>query len=411
MKLTKEQYIRYSRQMILPELQGEGQEKIFQAKVLLVGLGGLGSPQALYLAAAGVGTLGLLDGDRVDLTNLQRQVVHSTDDLGSPKVISAQRRIHSINPEVEVRTHDERLTSENAIGILSEYDIIVDCTDNFPARYLMNDACVLLGKPLVHGAIYRFEGQATVFHPAREGPCYRCLFPVPPSPGMVPSCAESGVLGVLPGVVGSIQATEVTKLILGAGRPLIGRLLFCDLLSTQFQELTIRRDPNCPVCGEDPSIRGLIDYEEFCGLRAQEGYGFQGVRVDREARPALRASGHGVGPEDAGGGTGPLPRCPGGMGAVDLSLHGRHPHTLQQASSGMERPHALQGPGDRCLLPVRVEKSRGGPTPHRQGVQECLEPGRWPGGVDPVPGGIDSKKVDMNHANVALNADGRGPAR
>jgi molybdopterin/thiamine biosynthesis adenylyltransferase len=280
MKLTKEQYIRYSRQMILPELQGEGQEKIFQAKVLLVGLGGLGSPQALYLAAAGVGTLGLLDGDRVDLTNLQRQVVHSTDDLGSPKVISAQRRIHAINPEVEVRTHDERLTSQNAIGILSEYDIIVDCTDNFPARYLMNDACVLLGKPLVHGAIYRFEGQATVFYPAREGPCYRCLFPVPPSPGMVPSCAESGVLGVLPGVVGSIQATEVTKLILGAGRPLIGRLLFCDLLSTQFQELTIRRDPNCPVCGEEPSIRELIDYEEFCGLRAhegegQEGYGFQ----------------------------------------------------------------------------------------------------------------------------------------
>ena len=276
MKLTKEQYIRYSRQMILPELQGEGQEKIFQAKVLLVGLGGLGSPQALYLAAAGVGTLGLLDGDRVDLTNLQRQVVHSTDDLGSPKVISAQRRIHAINPEVEVRTHDERLTSQNAIGILSEYDIIVDCTDNFPARYLMNDACVLLGKPLVHGAIYRFEGQATVFYPAREGPCYRCLFPVPPSPGMVPSCAESGVLGVLPGVVGSIQATEVTKLILGAGRPLIGRLLFCDLLSTQFQELTIRRDPNCPVCGEEPSIRELIDYEEFCGLRAHEGEGLEG---------------------------------------------------------------------------------------------------------------------------------------
>jgi len=236
-----------------------------------VGLGGLGSPQALYLAAAGVATLGLLDGDRGDLTNLQRQVVHSTDDLGSPKVISARRRIHAINPEVEVRTHDERLTSENAIAILSDYDIIVDCTDNFPARYLMSDACVLLEKPLVHGAIYRFEGQATVFHPAREGPCYRCLFPVPPAPGMVPSCAESGVLGVLPGVVGSIQATEVTKLILGAGRPLIGRLLFCDLLSTQFQELTIRRDPNCPVCGEEPSIRGLIDYEEFCGLRGHEG--------------------------------------------------------------------------------------------------------------------------------------------
>jgi adenylyltransferase/sulfurtransferase len=209
----------------------------------------------------------------VDLTNLQRQVIHSTEDLGSPKVLSAQKRIQAINPDVEVRTHQERLTSENAISILSDYDIIVDCTDNFPARYLMNDACVFLGKPLVHGAIYRFEGQATVFHPTREGPCYRCLFPVPPAPGMVPSCAESGVLGVLPGVMGTIQATEVTKLILGKGRSLIGRLLFCDLLSTQFQELVIRKDPRCPVCGEEPSIRELIDYEEFCGLQAQEGQG------------------------------------------------------------------------------------------------------------------------------------------
>lgn len=267
--------------MILPELQGEGQEKIFRAKVLLVGLGGLGSPQALYLAAAGVGTLGLLDGDRVDLTNLQRQVVHSTDDLGAPKVLSAEARIRAINPDVEVRTYQERLTSENAIRIISEYDIIVDCTDNFPARYLMNDACVFLEKPLVHGAIYRFEGQATVFYPAREGPCYRCLFPVPPAPGMVPSCAESGVLGVLPGVMGTIQATEVTKLILGEGKPLIGRLLFCDLLSTHFQELVIRKDPKCPVCGEEPSIRELIDYEEFCGLRAQERQG----AVDRPDLP------------------------------------------------------------------------------------------------------------------------------
>lgn len=270
MKLTREQYIRYSRQMILPELKGEGQQKIFEAKVLLVGLGGLGSPQALYLAAAGVGTLGLLDGDRVDLTNLQRQVIHSTDDLGVPKVLSAEARMRAINPDVEVRTYQERLTSENAIRILSEYDIVVDCTDNFPARYLMNDACVFLEKPLVHGAIYRFEGQATVFYPAREGPCYRCLFPVPPAPGMVPSCAESGVLGVLPGVMGTIQATEVMKLILGEGKPLIGRLLFSDLLSTHFQELVIRKDPKCPVCGEEPSIRELIDYEEFCGLRAQE---------------------------------------------------------------------------------------------------------------------------------------------
>ena len=294
MKLTQEQYIRYSRQLILPELQGKGQEKIMQAKVLLVGVGGLGSPQALYLAAAGVGTLGLLDGDRVDLTNLQRQVIHSTDDLGSPKVISARETIEALNADVETRTHGVRLTSQNAIDILSGYDIIVDCTDNFPARYLLNDACVILGKPLVHGAIYRFEGQTTVFHPEREGPCYRCLFPVPPAPGMVPSCAESGVLGVLPGVVGCIQATEVTKLILGKGKPLIGRLLFCELLATQFQELIIRQDPNCPVCGEDRSIKELIDYEEFCGVRGRERegelerpdlpYGLRVVDLDRKMR-------------------------------------------------------------------------------------------------------------------------------
>lgn len=294
MELTKEQYIRYSRQIILPEVQGEGQEKLFRSKVLLVGLGGLGSPQALYLAASGVGTLGLLDADRVDLTNLQRQVIHSTNDLGALKVVSAQKRVEALNPDVKVRTHPERLTSRNAMEILSQYDVIVDCTDNFPARYLMNDACVLLGKPLVHGAIYRFEGQATVFHPAREGPCYRCLFPVPPDPGLVPSCAESGVMGVLPGLVGSIQATEVTKLILGVGRPLTGRLLFCDLLSTQFQELVIRKDPDCPVCGTNPTLRELVDYEVFCGLRGQAGepavsrpdlpFGFRVVDLETKIR-------------------------------------------------------------------------------------------------------------------------------
>ena len=271
--------------MILPEVKGEGQERILEAKVLLVGLGGLGSPQALYLAAAGVGTLGLLDGDRVDLTNLQRQVIHSTPDLASPKVVSARKRIEAINPDVRVRAHEERLDSKNALELLAGYDIIVDCTDNFPARYLLNDACVILRKPLVHGAIYRFEGQSTVFYPAREGPCYRCLFPVPPSPGMVPTCAESGVLGVLPGVVGLIQATEVIKLILGKGRPLIGRLLFCDLLSTQFQELVIRKDPNCPACGANPSIRELIDYEAFCGLPAHAGEGaIAGEERARELR-------------------------------------------------------------------------------------------------------------------------------
>lgn len=294
MKFTQEQYIRYSRQLILPELQGEGQEKILQAKVLLVGLGGLGSPQGLYLAAAGVGTLGLLDGDRVDLTNLQRQVIHSTDDLGSPKVLSARKTIEALNPDVATQTHYERLNSENALEILSGYDIIVDCTDNFPARYLLNDACTILEKPLVHGAIYRFEGQTTVFYPARGGPCYRCLFPVPPAPATVPSCAESGVLGILPGVVGLIQAGEVIKLILGKGKPLIGRLLFCDLLATQFHELVIRKDPNCPVCGADRRIKELIDYDAFCGLRGVEGepgierpdlpYGLRVVDLDRKIR-------------------------------------------------------------------------------------------------------------------------------
>ena len=284
MKFTQEQYIRYSRQLILPEVQGEGQKKILSAKVLLVGLGGLGSPQALYLAAAGVGTLGVADGDRVDLTNLQRQVAHSTDDLGSPKVISAEKRIQALNPEVQVQAHDQRLDARNAMDLLAGYDIVVDCTDNFPARYLLSDACVFLKKPLVHGAVYRFEGQITVFHPDQGGPCYRCLFPVPPAPATVPSCAESGVLGILPGVVGLLQANEVMKLILGKGRPLTGRLLFLNLLATQFQELEIRKDPTCPACGENPSITELMDYEAFCGLREQqtggvERGGSRGLRV------------------------------------------------------------------------------------------------------------------------------------
>lgn len=292
MKFTQEQYIRYSRQLILPEVQGEGQQKILEAKVLLVGLGGLGSPQVLYLAAAGVGTLGVVDGDRVDLTNLQRQVAHSSDDLGSPKVVSAERRIRALNPDVCVHTHDQRLDARNAMDLLSGYDIIVDCTDNFPARYLLSDACVFLKKPLVHGAIYRFEGQTTVFHPDQGGPCYRCLFPVPPAPGTVPSCAESGVLGILPGVVGLFQANEVMKLVLGKGRSLIGRLLFCNLLATQFQELEIRKDPKCPACGEDPSITELMDYEVFCGLRETEredagrdrSRGLRVVDLDRRIR-------------------------------------------------------------------------------------------------------------------------------
>ncbi|MEW6439527.1 MAG: molybdopterin-synthase adenylyltransferase MoeB [bacterium] len=271
MQPTRDQFIRYSRQLILPEVQWQGQQRILEASVLLVGLGGLGSPQALYLAAAGVGTLGLLDGDLVDLTNLHRQIIHATTEVGNPKVDSAERRILAINPEVKVRKHRLRIGSENALEILAGYDVIVDCTDNFPARYLLNDACVMLGKPLVHGAIYRFEGQATVFHPARGGPCYRCLFPAPPPPDAVPTCAEAGVMGVLPGLIGMIQASEVMKLILGKGKLLIGRLLFCDALAMSFQEIGIRRDPKCPACGERPAIRELIDYELFCGLRPPAG--------------------------------------------------------------------------------------------------------------------------------------------
>jgi adenylyltransferase/sulfurtransferase len=266
-KLTQEKYVKYSRQLVLPEIQWEGQQKIFDAKVLLVGLGGLGSPQALYLAAAGVGTLGLVDGDRVDLTNLQRQVIHSTKDLGTLKVDSAEKKIKDLNPDVAVRKHPFRLNSQNALDIISGYDIIVDCTDNFPARYLLSDACVMLKKPLVHGAIYRFGGQTTVLYPAQDGPCYRCLFPVPPPPGAVPTCAEAGVLGVVPGVVGLIQASEVMKLILGKGELLIGRLLICDLMGMNFQEVNLRRDQACPACGEHPSILELVDYEVFCGLQ------------------------------------------------------------------------------------------------------------------------------------------------
>jgi len=268
-KLTQDQHSRYSRQLVLPEVQPEGQQKILEAKVLLVGLGGLGSPQALYLAAAGVGTLGLLDGDRVDLTNLQRQVVHSTPEVGSLKVDSAERRVKGINPEVGVLKHPVRIDPQNAMDILSGYDIIVDCTDNFPARYLLSDACALLKKPMVHGAIYRFQGQATVFYPSQGGPCYRCLFPVPPPPGTVPPAAESGVMGVLPGLVGMIQANEVVKLILEKGQPLIGRLLLCDVMAMTFQEVSLKKDPACPMCGENPSIHTLLDYEAFCRVRGE----------------------------------------------------------------------------------------------------------------------------------------------
>ena len=268
-QLSKEEILRYSRHLIMPEVGMEGQSKLKQAKVLTIGAGGLGSPLALYLGAVGVGRLGMVDFDVVDFTNLQRQIIHYTKDVGKPKLDSAKDTIHDINPNVEVVGYEERLTSANALRIFKEYDVIADGTDNFPTRYLVNDACVLLGKPNAYGSIFRFEGQVSVFD-ARKGPCYRCLYPEPPPPGLVPSCAEGGVLGVLPGIVGCLQALETIKLILGNGSPLIGRLLLFDALQLKFRELKLRKDPECPICGINPTIKELIDYEEFCGIRGEE---------------------------------------------------------------------------------------------------------------------------------------------
>ncbi len=266
--LSNDEIRRYSRHLILPEVGMEGQLKLKQARVLCVGAGGLGSPLAMYLAAAGVGTLGIVDFDVVDVSNLQRQILHSTADVGRKKLDSAAERIAAINPNINVRKFETRLTSDNALEIVREFDIVVDGTDNFATRYLVNDACVLTGKPNVYGSIFRFEGQASVFA-AKDGPCYRCLYPEPPPPGMVPSCAEGGVLGILPGLVGIIQATEAIKLILGTGDSLIGRLLLVDALAMRFRELKLRKNPDCPMCGEHRTITQLIDYEQFCGVRGE----------------------------------------------------------------------------------------------------------------------------------------------
>jgi sulfur-carrier protein adenylyltransferase/sulfurtransferase len=268
-RLSKEEILRYSRHLIMPEVGMDGQLKLKQAKVLTIGAGGLGAPLALYLAAAGVGKLGMVDFDVVDFTNLQRQVIHGTSDVGKPKLQSARESIAEINPNVEVVPYETRLTSENALDIFKDYDIVADGTDNFPTRYLVNDACVLLGKPNVYGSIFRFEGQASVFY-AKEGPCYRCLYPEPPPPGLVPSCAEGGVLGVLPGIIGSIQALETIKLIIRQGQPLIGRLLLFDALHLKFRELKLRKNPECPVCGAHPTVTKLIDYDQFCGVRGED---------------------------------------------------------------------------------------------------------------------------------------------
>ena len=266
MELTNDEIRRYSRHLILPEVGVEGQKKICSTSVLCIGAGGLGSPIAMYLAAAGIGKLGLVDFDVVDYSNLQRQILHGTEDVGKPKSESAKETLNRINPGVEIERHNVALTSENAMEIVAKYDIVVDGTDNFPTRYLTNDACVLLKKPNVYGSIFRFEGQASVFAPEMGGPCYRCLYPEPPPPGMVPSCAEGGVLGILPGIIGCIQATEIIKLALGQGTPLVGRLMLYNALDMKFRELKLRRDPKCPVCGDNPTVTELIDYQQFCGV-------------------------------------------------------------------------------------------------------------------------------------------------
>lgn len=266
-ELSAEEIRRYGRHLIMPEVGMEGQKKLKAASVLLIGAGGLGSPVGLYLAAAGIGRIGIVDFDVVDYSNLQRQIMHSTKDVGRPKLDSAKERLEGINPFVKIETHELRLSSDNALALFAQYDIVVDGTDNFPTRYLVNDACVLTGKPNVYGSIFRFEGQASIFATS-DGPCYRCLYPEPPPPGLVPSCAEGGVLGILPGIVGTIQANETVKLIIGKGEPLIGRLLLFDALKMKFREMKLRKNPECPVCGSHRTITKLIDYEAFCGVQA-----------------------------------------------------------------------------------------------------------------------------------------------
>ena len=281
---------RYSRHLIMPEVTAEGQKRLKAARVLCIGAGGLGSPAALYLAAAGVGTLGLVDFDRVDLTNLQRQILHGTKDIGRSKLESARDRLRDINPDIEIQLHECRLSSENAERIVAGYDVIVDGSDNFATRYLSNDVCVFAGKPNVYGSVFRFEGQTTVFAPHLGGPCYRCLFPEPPPPESVPNCAQAGVLGVLPGIIGMLQAIEAIKLVVGIGDPMIGRLLHFDALKVTFRELKLRPDPRCPVCGENPTVFGPIDYDQFCGLRDDESIpeiSVQQLKAKMDAREAF----------------------------------------------------------------------------------------------------------------------------
>jgi adenylyltransferase/sulfurtransferase len=289
-KLSKEEIARYSRHLIMPEVTMQGQKRLKAGSVLLIGAGGLGSPMAMYLAAAGVGRIGLVDFDVVDESNLQRQIVHGTKDLGRNKLQSAKDTLLDINPHIEVIPHEVRLSSDNALEIFRDYDVIADGSDNFPTRYLVNDACVLLDKPNAYGSIFRFEGQASVFY-SKEGPCYRCLYPEPPPPGLVPSCAEGGVLGILPGVIGIIQATEVVKLLIGIGEPLIGRLVLYDALKMKFRELRLRKNPDCPICGDNRTINELIDYEEFCGVPGAQSAEDINAEVTQMVEAMLRHQG------------------------------------------------------------------------------------------------------------------------
>ena len=349
-RLTPPELLRYARHLVLPEVGLAGQRRLKSARVLVVGAGGLGSPVALYLAAAGVGTLGLVDFDEVDATNLQRQILHGESDVGRLKLDSARDRLAETNPHVEVITHDARLSSANALSVLADYDVVVDGTDNFPTRYLVNDACVMLGKPNVYGSVHRWEGQVSVFA-TRGGPCYRCLFREPPPPGLVPNCAEGGVLGVVPGVVGSLQALETVKLILGRGSPLAGRLLIFDGLELEWREVAIRRDPACPVCGDKPTQTELIDYELFCG-------------VQPEAEPMTLSANEG--PRESAG--------PGDVDVLEASarLTGRTPPFLLDVREAWEWDISNLAPQGAVLIPMGDVGARLDEIPHdRQIIVHC----------------------------------------